>query len=76
MAIEVLETVVLKRDLPEFGLQEGDVGAVVELYDGGGIEVEFVMGSGHTQALVTLVADDVRPFGPDDLLTARTVNAA
>ena len=72
----MLATVVLKRDVPEFGLQEGDVGAVVELHDGGGIEVEFVMGSGRTQALVTLSADDVRPFGPDDLLTARTIGVA
>nr|NIV35163.1 DUF4926 domain-containing protein [Anaerolineae bacterium] len=33
MGIELLEAVVLKRDLPEYGLRAGDLGAVVELYE-------------------------------------------
>lgn len=76
MAIESLSTVILNRDLPEHGLRKGDVGAVVELYGDKGIEVEFVTGSGRTQALVTLAPGDVRPFGPSDMLSARSLDAA
>lgn len=76
MKLEVLSTVILNRDLPKHGLRRGDVGAVVEIYGEKGIEVEFVTGSGHTQALVTLTPSDVRPFGPSDLLSARSLEAA
>ncbi|MGH9843563.1 MAG: DUF4926 domain-containing protein, partial [Blastocatellia bacterium] len=48
-------SVVLTRDLPEYGLTSGDVGAVVHCYaNGPAYEVEFVSGSGHTVALVTV----------------------
>jgi hypothetical protein len=76
MKIEVLETVVLKKDIPADGLKVGDVGAVVEKYGPKGIEVEFVTGAGRTQALVTLDIDDVREFGASDLLSARPLSAA
>ena len=76
MKLEMLSTVVLNEDLPEYGLRRGDVGAVVEIYGEKGVEVEFVTGSGHTQALVTLAPSDVRPFGPSDLLSARSLEAA
>ena len=74
--IELLDTVVLKKDIPEQGLKAGDVGAVVERYGTTGIEVEFVTGSGHTQALITLSIDDVRKFGASDLLSARSLSEA
>ena len=76
MKIEVLDTVVLKKDMPAQGLKAGDVGAVVEKYGSKGIEVEFVTGAGRTQALVTLGVDDVREFGASDLLSARPLDAA
>jgi len=76
MKIEVLDTVVLKKDIPAQGLRAGDVGAVVEKYGSKGLEVEFVTGSGRTQALVTLGVDDVREFGESDLLSARPLDAA
>jgi hypothetical protein len=76
MKTEVLDTVVLKKDLPAHGLRSGDVGAVVEKYGTKGIEVEFVTGSGRTQALVTLGFDEVREFGASDLLSARPLDAA
>ena len=46
MRFELLEAVVLKRDLPEHGLKKGDVGAVVETCEPDGLEVEFVTASG------------------------------
>jgi hypothetical protein len=53
MKFDLLDTVVLNRDLPQHGLHAGDVGAVVELYGTTGVEVEFVQPSGETKALVT-----------------------
>jgi len=60
VTIALLTTVVLERDLPEHGLARGDVGAVVEIYEDGAFEVEFVRASGRTQALVELAREDVR----------------
>ena len=42
------DMVVLLRALTEYGLEAGDIGAVVHLYRGGaGLEVEFVTGVGR-----------------------------
>jgi len=60
MDLKLLDTVVLGKDIPSLGLQQGDIGTVVELYEADGIEVEFVKGVGQTQALVTLHKQDVR----------------
>jgi hypothetical protein len=67
----LLDTVVLDRDLPEEGLRRGDLGAVVEVHAPDGLEVEFVLASGKTQALVALRASDVRPVGDGDLIAVR-----
>jgi hypothetical protein len=74
MRFEQLQTVVLARDLPEHGLRKGDLGAVVELYEPDGLEVEFVRLSGHTQALVTLREDDLRPVDDRDLGAVRRLD--
>jgi len=66
-----LEMVILAHDIPEYELRAGDLGAVVELYPGGGLEVEFVRGSGITQALLTLNQKDLRKIGSNDLLATR-----
>ncbi|MCC5874388.1 MAG: DUF4926 domain-containing protein [Gammaproteobacteria bacterium] len=76
MTIKLLDTVVLTKDMPEHRLKQGDVGAVVEVYPPDGIEVEFVTGSGRTQALITLKDDEVRPVGAADMLAVRKVDAA
>jgi len=76
MTINILDTVVLTRDIPEHKLKQGDIGAVVEVYPPDGVEIEFVTGSGHTQALVTLKMDEVRPVGPADILAVRKLDAA
>lgn len=76
MTISLLEAVVLTRDLPVHGLRHGDIGAVVEVYEPDGVEVEFVTGSGRTQALITLHESDVRPLADSEILTARSVAAA
>jgi hypothetical protein len=71
MKFKELEIVVLTLDIPEHGLRAGDIGTIVEIYKGGGLEVEFVRGSGITQALLTLSEHDVRKVDSDDLLAAR-----
>ncbi|MBI4517883.1 MAG: DUF4926 domain-containing protein [Deltaproteobacteria bacterium] len=76
MKHRLLDTVVLDRDLPEHGLCRGDLGAVVEVYEPDGVEVEFVRASGNTQAVVTLSADDVRPVRDSDQIAVRCVEQA
>jgi hypothetical protein len=71
-----LETVVLLRDLPDSGLCNGDLGAIVQVYGHEAVEVEFVTASGRTQALLTLPVTDVRPVRDDDLMAVRTASPA
>jgi Domain of unknown function (DUF4926) len=72
MEYKTLDTVVLNRDLPEYGLRKGDLGAVVHVYEPEGLEVEFVTASGRTEALVSLLASDVRAVGESNLVSVRT----
>lgn len=71
MTHKLLDTVVLKRDMPVHGLMSGDVGAVVVVYQPDGVEVEFVTGSGETQALLTLKQDYVRAVEGDEMIAVR-----
>ena len=71
MNFKTLDTVVLTRDLPEHGLQKGDLGAVVHVYEPDGVEVEFVTASGRTEALVTLKIDAIRHVADSDLISVR-----
>ena len=73
MMYKLLNTVVLDRDLPEHGLRNGDLGAVLQVYEPDGLEVEFVTASGKTQALVTLNVNDVRPVQDTDVIAVRSV---
>jgi hypothetical protein len=52
-------------------LRRGDLGAVVEVYEPDGLEVEFVTASGKTEALVTLHVSDVRSVEDRDLIAVR-----
>lgn len=70
----LLDTVVLDRDLPEHGLRRGDLGAVVELYEPDGLDVEFVLASGKTQALVELSTKDVRPTMARDMIAVSNLD--
>jgi len=70
--IDELDTVVLNRDIAEFGLTKGDIGAVVHSYqDGETFEVEFVTAEGNTVALLTLTAVDIRPMRQREILHVR-----
>jgi hypothetical protein len=71
MKFKPLDTVVLVHDISQHGLRAGDVGAIVEIYDDGTLEVEFVRPSGGTQAVVTLERFDVRSVTKTDVLSVR-----
>ena len=75
MTPQNLDVVVLERDLPAHDLKRGDLGAVVEQVGPDSYMVEFVAGSGRTQALVTLEARDIRAVSDDDLLSVRSSHA-
>lgn len=74
MTFELLDSVVLVRDLPEHGLKSGDLGAVVEVYPPDGLEIEFVTASGRTQIVATVKTKDVRRTQDGDLMAVRSVD--
>jgi len=75
--IRELENIVLARDVPENGLREGDIGAVVHCYrDGKAFEVEFVTADGRTVALLTLEPEAIRPIRSGEILHVRELAPA
>ena len=72
--IQELERVVLTTNLPEHGLQAGDLGTVVLVHrDNRGYEVEFVTLSGETVAVVSLFPGQLRPIGQREIAQARAI---
>ena len=67
------DTVVLSRPLPDYGLEEGDVGAVVHRHSSDLFEVEFISAEGKTVAVVTLNGSDLRPVRAGDMLHVRSL---
>ena len=70
------ERIVLTADLPQQGLEAGDVGTVVHGYaDGKAYEVEFLALDGHTTAVATVEASHVRPVTQRDMTHTREMQA-
>ncbi len=75
--IHELDLVVLARDIPEHGLQSGDVGTVVHCYrDGAALEVEFVTAAGKTIAVLTLDHADIHSLQGGQILHVRELASA
>jgi hypothetical protein len=74
MRFRLLDPVVLTRDLPDRGLEAGDLGAIVQIYEPDGLEVEFVSAARRTEALVTLRVSDVRAIVDGDLMAVRHID--
>ena len=75
--INELDTVVLSHGIKEYGLKQGDIGAVVHVYQpGDAYEVEFVTGEGETVAVLTLTANDIRPMRKREILHVRELMPA
>jgi Domain of unknown function (DUF4926) len=70
------QIVVLTESVPGSGLEAGDVGTVVHVYrDGEAFEVEFVTLDGHTAAVLTLEAGQVRPVSRRDIAHTRELQS-
>lgn len=53
--IKLFDSVALLEDIPEENLERGNVGAIVEIHNGGeAFEVEFVDSNGRTYGLIAL----------------------
>ena len=66
------DRVVLTIPLRKEGLEAGDIGAVVHVYpERAAYEVEFVTLTGNTAAVVTVLADQIRPVGSSEIPHAR-----
>ena len=71
------DIVVLSRDIPEYGLKENDIGAVVHCYkENEAFGVEFVRGDGETMAVILLTKADLRSLSHTEILHARRIAAA
>jgi hypothetical protein len=71
------ERIVLTGPVADSKLEAGDVGTVIHVYrDGQAYEVEFVALDGHTAAVLTLEASQVRPVNSRDLTHTRELSAA
>lgn len=71
------DCIVLTVNLPDQGLEAGDVGTVVHIHNGGeGYEVEFMTLPGETVAIVTLLAGQMRPLNRRDLAHTRELAPA
>lgn len=75
MSPQLHEEVVLAQEVPQYGLRSGDIGTVVHVYPGGGLEVEFFTASGKTRAVVTLREADVRMTTDNDVVAVRRLDA-
>lgn len=74
--MKALERVVLASEIPEHGLQVGDIGTIVLIHDEGkGYEVEFVSLDGETVAVVSLLAYQVRTIRRREIPHARLLAA-
>lgn len=70
--INELDSVVLSRDVEEYGLKAGDIGTAVHVYKANvAYEVEFITGEGTTVAVLTLNQEDIRPIGEREIFHVR-----
>lgn len=73
--LELFKEAVLIVDIPEKGLQKGDVGVVIEVYgDHEAYEVEFMTKHGRTIAVETLAPSQIRAIDNDDIWHVREYN--
>lgn len=71
------DCVVLTEDIPDEGLQAGDIGTVVHIHQAGaGYEVEFMTLAGETVAIATLLSGQVRPIAKRDIAHVRELQSA
>ena len=68
------DRIVLLEDLPEDGLEAGDVGTVVHIHrQGEAFEVEFMTLDGGTVAVITLLSSLIRTVSKRDITHVREI---
>jgi len=68
------DRIVLLKDLPEDGLEAGDVGTVVHIHrQGEAFEVEFMTLDGGTIAVITLLSSQIRAVSKRDITHVREI---
>jgi ATP-dependent exoDNAse (exonuclease V) alpha subunit len=73
--IQELDRVVLTTNIPEYSLEQGDIGTVVLVHrDRQGYEVEFITLNGETIAVVSLSSEQVRSIGSKEIAHVRVLN--
>ncbi|MCL6507787.1 MAG: DUF4926 domain-containing protein [Bryobacteraceae bacterium] len=66
------DCIVLTANLPDEGLEAGDVGTVVHIHKGNAAyEVEFMTLTGQTVAVATVLHSQLRPVSKSDLTHVR-----
>lgn len=71
------DRIILTEAIAEYGLEPGDIGAVVYVHgDVQAFEVEFVTLDGKTAAVLELEAHQVRAAGTHEIPHARSLNVA
>jgi hypothetical protein len=66
------DCVVLTANIPDAGLESGDVGTVIHIHgDAAAYEVEFMTLTGKTVAVTTILPSQLRPVNKRDLTHVR-----
>ena len=75
---QLLETVVATVDIPDEGIQAGDVGTIIDIYTqlAPAFEVEFSFANGSPRSRVTLAPGQFRGLSRTDVLTTRQLSVA
>ncbi len=74
--IEEFEQVALTNDLPQYGLQAGDMGTVVDITtDGIEYTIEFFTLDGDTFAVVPVLLHQIRHVGRGEIAHTRLLPA-
>ncbi len=74
--IQEHDCIVLTANLPDEGLEAGDVGTVIHIHgDAAAYVVEFMTLTGNTVAVATVLSSQLRPVGKGDLTHVREVAA-
>jgi hypothetical protein len=77
MKIKEHDCVVLTGDLPDEGLESGDVGTVIHIHKGeSAYEVEFTTLDGRTLTVATIEFGKLRPVSGRDVAHVRELEAA
>ena len=71
------DRIVLTANIPEEGLEAGDVGVIVHIHpQHAAYEVEFFSLDGNTVTVATVMAEQARAVTNQDVTHARSVKAA